>query len=433
MKNFIKKIISAILTLEARLVLKKYHPKIIAVTGNVGKTSTKDMIYTLLAPSLSVRKSQKSFNSEIGIPLTILGCPNGWNNIFIWIENIFRGLGLVLFPSAYPAVLILEVGADRPGDIKTVAKWIKPDVVVMTSFGKVPVHVEYFDSPQAVIEEKGHLVKALRKSGLLIARAGEDSTAYFKSLTEAKVFTYGIDIQAEIQASHLEIVYEKIAGRRMPAGIRFRLDCSGNSVPVEMRGVLGKQHMYPVLAAFAVGISENVNLIKLADALSDHVLTPGRMRLLPGIKNTVIVDDTYNSSPLAVAEALNTLEAVTIAGRKIAILGDMMELGKYSHEEHLKVGEHASRASDFLVTVGIRARAIAEGALDGGMLDEKILQFDSSVEAATAVKSMIFKGDLILVKGSQSTRMEKIVEEIIAHPEESESLLVRQDPEWKKR
>ena len=141
MKNILKKIIIYKITTLARLVLLKYKPKIVAVTGNVGKTSTKDAIYTVLSSEFFVRKSEKSFNSDIGVPLTILGCHNGWSNPILWIKIIIRGIELVVFKNKYPQWLVLEVGADRPGDIKNITEWIKPDVVVVTRFGEVPCKV----------------------------------------------------------------------------------------------------------------------------------------------------------------------------------------------------------------------------------------------------------------------------------------------------
>src|SRR3989338_10137841 len=124
MKEIFKKIVAYILQIESRLVILKYKPKIIAITGSVGKTSTKDAIYAVLSKVSYVRKSEKSYNSEIGLPLTILGVPNGWNDPFIWLKNIFQGFELLIVREKYPAWLVLEIGADKPGDIKSVARWL---------------------------------------------------------------------------------------------------------------------------------------------------------------------------------------------------------------------------------------------------------------------------------------------------------------------
>jgi UDP-N-acetylmuramoyl-tripeptide--D-alanyl-D-alanine ligase len=171
MKNFFKKIVTFIIEAQARAILKKYRPTIIAVTGSVGKTSTKDAIYTVLERTGFVRKSDKSFNSEIGVPLTILGVPNGWSNPFIWLQNITHGLELIFLKSDYPKTLIIEVGADHPGDIKRVASWLRPDIAVITTVSKIPVHVEFFPSRKALLDEKLALARAVKSEGTLILPA----------------------------------------------------------------------------------------------------------------------------------------------------------------------------------------------------------------------------------------------------------------------
>ena len=196
MKEIFKKIITLFLQWEARLVLKKYKPKIIAVTGSVGKTSTKDAIFTVMSGGFFVRRSEKSFNSEIGVPLTILGCKNAWSNPFLWVRNLFEGFMLVVLKNHYPKWLVLEVGADRPGDIKNISKWLKPDVVVVTAFPDVPVHVEYFDSPDEIAEEKEYLVDALKPEGVLILNYDDEKVRALKDKYEYTTLTFGFDDNA---------------------------------------------------------------------------------------------------------------------------------------------------------------------------------------------------------------------------------------------
>ena len=145
MRTVFKNLVVAVITLEARAVLRKYKPKIVAITGSVGKTSTKDAIYAALARGGRVRKSEKSFNSEIGLPLTILGVPNAWHNPLRWLQNIVDGLFLLVLTVEYPEWLVLEVGADRPGDIRSLAAWLPVDIAVITRLPEIPVHVEFFD------------------------------------------------------------------------------------------------------------------------------------------------------------------------------------------------------------------------------------------------------------------------------------------------
>jgi UDP-N-acetylmuramoyl-tripeptide--D-alanyl-D-alanine ligase len=157
------------------------------------------------------------------------------------------------------------------------------------------------------------------------------------------------------------------------------------------------------------------------------------MHLIDGIKGSLIIDDTYNASPVATVEALHTLQTLEKATRKIAMLGDMMELGAHSAEAHKEIGILAAKSCDILVTVGVRSCRVAEAAMDSGMSEKNVYQFDSSVEAGVFIQNMITEGDVVLVKGSQSMRMEQAVKEIMAEPEQASGLLVRQEEEWMKR
>src|SRR3990167_8442634 len=201
MKTTFKKIIAYILRIESQLVLSKYQPKIIAITGSVGKTSTKDAVYAVLSKVTYVRKSDKSYNSEIGLPLTILGVPNGWSNPLIWIKNIFSGLWLIIYPHKYPTWLVLEVGVGKTGDMRETASWLKSDVVIITGIGETPVHIEFFNSRKHLIEEKSGLTKTLKKDGVLILNADDDDVLEMKNKTRNRTMTYGFKNETNILAS----------------------------------------------------------------------------------------------------------------------------------------------------------------------------------------------------------------------------------------
>jgi len=429
-KHTLKCIVINILEWEAKLVLKKYQPKIVAITGSVGKTSTKDAVYTALSRFYFVRASKKSQNSDIGIPLTILNLENVENtfSVFEWLKNILNGLILVVMPSHYPEWLVLEVGTDKPGDIARTTSWITPDIVVVTKLSKVPVHVEFFATPEDLFAEKGNLVKALKRGGTLILNGDDEDVLAYKNLSEEKVLLFGMK-DADIQARDYEVLYEE---NGLPRGITFKVESEHEEYPVFLNGTLGEHHAYHVLAAFAVCRSLGEHLSIAAKAFKHHEPTPGRMRLIEGIKESTIIDDTYNSSPVAVFEGLKALDGLK-AKRKIAILGDMLELGKFSVDEHKKAGIQAALVADILVTVGVRSRYTAESALDAEMDESKIFQFDESEEAGDYIQDIINPGDAIFVKGSQGMRMERVVQEIMAHPEDKEKLLVRQDAEWRLR
>jgi len=428
MKEILKKIIAKILELEARAIIKKYQPKIIAVTGSVGKTSTKDAIYAVISKSVYARKSEKSFNSDIGVPLTILGCNNGWNDPIKWAYNLWHGLSYLFFKKSYPEWLVLEVGADRPGDIKKITRWLKPNIVVVTKFANVPVHIEYFKSKEDVVAEKANLVYALKHDGILILNSDDTDVFAFKNKTLNKILTYGMMGDAEVRATNYSIYYHEESGE--PYGIYFKVEHTGNTLPVRMIGTLGGNNIYSSLAALSVGISLNLNLVECAENLSNYSTPKGRMSLIKGLKKSTIIDDTYNSSPVALTSAIETLRDIKTKNRKIAILGDMMELGRHSSDEHKKAGILVVTACDLLITVGLRSRALAESAIDAGLDEDSVLQFDTSDEAGDYIKDYIKEGDIILVKGSQSTRMEKVVYRLMAEPERAEDLLVRQEEEW---
>ncbi len=433
MKNLFKNIVIKLLTIESKLVIKKYKPRIVAVTGTVGKTSTKDAIYTALSKSFSVRKTKKSQNSEIGIPLTILECSNPASSILGWFEVLLEGVKLILMPHHYPEWLILEIGADHPGDISEVMKWIKPNVSVVTKLSKVPVHVEFFSSVEQVTKEKSYLVRSLKPGGVAVLNADDEDVVNFKELTKEKVIFFGASDISNVKVHDYEVTYNE---EKKPDGIKFivshALDEEGNieEFPILLKGTLGYHLVYPILAALTVTDALGENVLQAGKAFRTHEPTPGRMRIIDGINSSVLIDDTYNSSPVAVEEALRTLKNVE-GTRKVAVLGDMLELGKYSIEEHKKAGVIVSKTADVLITVGQRSQYTAESARENGF--NTAYSFSRSEEAGDFLKDFIQAGDIVLIKGSQGIKAERIVERVMAHPEDKEKLLVRQDKEWQNR
>ncbi len=412
------------------MVLWKYKPKVVSITGSVGKTSTKDAVYAVISKISYVRKSEKSYNSEIGLPLTILGIPNGWNNPVIWLENILRGFWLFIWPHKYPEWLVLEVGVGKPGDMKRTASWLKSDVVIITAIGETPVHIEFFESRKHLMEEKSSLIKTLKERGILVLNADDQAVYDMKSKTKNRVITYGWNPDADTRCSGENIFYNE-AG--MPKGIVFRIDQGGSSLPVNIQGVFGKNHVYATLAALAMSSGLGFNMLEAINALKNYDAPPGRMRILRGINDSLIIDDTYNSSPFASVSALETLGEVKNSRKKIAVLGDMLELGRHTEEAHKDVGKIARENCDILVVVGSRAKFIREGATEAGMQAENIFEFSNSFEAGEFLKIHVLPNDLILIKGSQGMRMERAVEAILKDKQNKEKLLVRQDREWIKK
>lgn len=432
MKTFFRTIVVFVLTWEARLVLMRHKPKVIAITGSVGKTTTKDAVYAALKPHVSVERSKKSFNSDIGVPLTILGLENPWSNPFAWAYALVMGLTRLF--GDYPEWLILEVGADRPGDIRNTARWLKPLHVIYTGVPQIPAHIEYFSSADEVFKEKRSLAEYQRGGGKLFVNADDMRAHLLKADYRGSFISYGYSDDADFRASHEEVEMSN-ADPKKPAGIRFRLEHAGSSVPVIVYGTLGRPRIMACLAALAVADTLGIDAVSASAALAQWQPTPGRMRLIDGVHDTTIIDDTYNSSPVAALAALESLRSLKTRTRKIALMGDMLELGKESKEAHREVGERAADVATMLITVGFRSRASGEAALDAGMPDAKIREYEQgeASRAAAELKLELKKHDIILIKGSQGMRMEHAVKVLMAHPEQAGALLVRQDEEWKER
>ena len=428
MKNFAKKIIVILLTWTARGILWKYKPKVIAVTGNVGKTSTKDAIYTILKNEGSIRRSEKSFNGEFGIPLTIIGAKTGWGSFFAWISIIIHGIGkIIVRDPLYPKTLVLEVGADKPGSISTVAPWIRPDVVVITRLPDIPVHIEFFPTLDALIDEKLSLARNLKKEGTLILNADDERIMAAKTKLPFRSFTYGEDEHADIRASNIQILEP---GDNSDGGLAFKIDFDGKSFPVNLPNVYSEGYVTVALASLGVAYALGMNMVTAISEIKNYETPPGRVRLIPGIKGTVLIDDTYNSSPAACEVGLKMLHDLPFGKRKIAVIGDMLELGRHTSDAHREIGKFAKKSAQFLVTVGARAKDCALGALDAGMNEKKIIETDDAVSAARAIEDMLKPGDIIYVKGSQGMRMERAVKLLMAEPEKAPELLVRQEKEW---
>lgn len=417
MKSFLKSLVALMLAFVARMVLAKYRPRIVMVTGSVGKTSTKDATAAALSVRFYLRASEKSYNSEFGVPLTIIGSKNPWTSLPQWLRVFGEGLALVLLPAHYPKVLVLEVGADRPGDLTQILKIATPDAVVVTRLPEVPVHVEAYASPQAVREEEFAPALALARGAPLIVCAEDDYASQMAEAVPASVTTFGFSGNADVRLGEPRV---------SPEGMETNVTLGKDKYPLHAKGALGRQQLYAPAAALAVARAFGLTAEEALQGLQSYVPPPGRARLLKGRAGAILVDDTYNASPAAVEEVLKSLPEVAGVKRRIAVLGDMLELGRYSKEEHARVGKLAATVADVVVAVGSRSLAIYEAA------GKDALHFPDAREAAASLKELLREGDLVLIKGSQGMRMERITEALLADPADATEL-VRQDKEWLKK
>ena len=431
-----KKLLQLKLKLLAKLILWKYRPKVIGITGSIGKSSTKEAVYAVLASKYNVRRSDKNYNNELGLPLTIIGASATGKNIFGWCAVILKALTILIWRDKnYPPILILEMGVDRPRDMEYLLKIVKPHIGIMTAVGSA--HLEFFNSREDIAAEKGKLIVGLNKNNWAILNSDDKLVKKYVKNTEAQVLTYGFNKSAAVFADYLMFSYRE-GGNDLNSlqGVSFKVDCQGSTVPILLPHSLGVGQVYAALAAISVGIIYGINLVEIANSLRQLVPPKGRMNLIKGIKETMIIDDTYNASPQATLAALDTLSKIPLpsSSRRFAVLGDMLELGSASVEEHHAVGQKVAELKiDFLVTVGERARDIKRGATEAGMAPDDIFNFSAAEEAKKFVQDRINSGDLILVKGSQGMRMERVVKEIMAEPLKAKELLVRQEEEWKNK
>ncbi|MDE1970464.1 MAG: UDP-N-acetylmuramoyl-tripeptide--D-alanyl-D-alanine ligase [Patescibacteria group bacterium] len=396
----------------AHKTLLKFQPGIIAVTGSVGKTSTKEAIYTVLRADRSVRRSQENLNNMLGVSLAIVGDfrqppKASLRAVWFWVNVLVRGYWHLWFGKSYPELLVLEYGVDRPHDMDELVRFFPPQIGVVTALGDIPPHVEFFDSPDALYREKEKLVRALPSTGFAVLNHDDEAVWEMCDETRAHVMSYGFSEEAHVAVLSYEHTYEN----DMPRGMSFKIQYDGKTIPLVLNA-LGRPQLYSATAAIAVGLIFGLNLVKIAQALEGYTVMSGRGNLIPGIKHTSIVDSSYNASPASMDMAIETLASLTGIPRRVAILGDMLEIGMYSTEAHLALGRHAASRVDYLIAVGARGTFIAEGAKEAGMAEENLSVFATTEELLPHLDALIHEGDCVVVKASHAMHFEKVIEEI---------------------
>jgi UDP-N-acetylmuramoyl-tripeptide--D-alanyl-D-alanine ligase len=348
----------------------RYHPPfVVGITGSVGKTSTKEFIGALLDDAMPTLKNPRSYNSESTLPLVVLG----------------------LTPTHRAAVF--EMGMYYAGDIATLCAIAHPNIAVITAVG--PSHLERMGSIEAIAEAKAELVHAIPTTGVVILNADDPIVAGYATRTTARVLTYGTAQHADVRAIEIE--------QHGLAGTEFRLIAPGIDDRVHL-GAPGMHQVRNLLAAIAVGLVAQVPWHTMRDTIA-HRLPTVRFVVLDGIEDTQIIDDSYNAAPTSVRAALELL--ATVQRRRVAVLGDMRELGHIEEAAHREVGTLAAQCVDVLVTVGERGRFIAAGAREAGFA--AVYEVQGTEAAVPVVRSVIAPGDCVLVKGSRAMAMEAIV------------------------
>lgn len=349
--------------------------RVIGITGSVGKTTTKELAASVLARRYATIKSEASYNNEIGLPLTLLHL------------------------TSEHECAVLEMGMYDVGEIADLAEMGQPQVGVVTIVR--PVHLERAGTFERIVEAKMELVEALPPApeGTAILNYDDKNVRDMAEWTEADILMYGLSSEADLWADQIE-------GLGLE-GIRFRIHYGGETLHVKLP-LLGRHSVHTALRATAVGLVEGLSWQEIVEGLRS-VEPSAQLRLyaVSGPDGATILDDTYNASPSSTIAALNLLDE--LGGRKIAVLGDMLELGDYEEEGHGKVGMRALEVADVLVTVGKRGRIIGEVAVRWGMSADKVHMLEDNAEAIDLLERVVEGDDVILVKGSRAMKMEEIV------------------------
>lgn len=424
-----RKIIHTLLIRKAKRLIQKHQPMIIGVTGSVGKTSTRDAIAALLATTFDVAKNFENYNNEFGLPLTILQKKSPGRSVMGWLDVLFYR------PQLVPNLFVLEYGVDRPGNIKMLCAIAKPRMAFLT--GLSPVHAENFSSFNALIDEKIQLLESVAKEGIVFLNADDPLVMEQRSRVAARVVTYGFFDAADVRALHVSVKtredFSFEPGEHFcETHVEVQLP-EHDGFEFTLTNTLGRATIRAVLAGIAVAKQLGVPNDHIIKQISEIPKQPGRMNPIAGIKGSLIIDSSYNAAPASMQEALDVLRFFSPRdeARRIAVLGNMAELGSYAEQEHRAIGKRAAEISvDLLVTVGELARDIARGAMDAGFDEAHMQHFHTSLEAGRYLDAQVKKGDIVLVKGSQSMRMEKAVKDIMAEPLRAKELLVRQYGNW---
>ena len=427
----LKTILQYFLRVFSKKLISKYKPDVVGITGSAGKTSAKEAIAVVLSSRFSVRRSLKNYNNEIGVPLCIIGSDKAPGSSFVgWFIVLARAFKLLCVRDKnYPDILVIEMGADKSGDIQYLTELAPCKVGVLTSISHA--HTEFFKTIKKIAQEKRVIISHLKRDGFAVMNFDNDMVMQQMKTTNAEVATYGFKQGADLMALELNIIQDE--AREWPAGINFKVDYKGNIVPVFLPGSITKPLVYAALAGLSVGTVFGVNLVEAAHELKNLHPLPGHLTLIPGIKNTLILDDTYNSSPEPTKAALEALDGIEVrpGARKIVALADMLELGEETENAHREIGFRVAELEvDYLVTVGVAAKHIAQAAQEAGLPEDRIAKFKDSISAGRYLQEKLSEGDVVLAKGSQSMRMEKIVKEIMSDPLKAKDLLVRQESEW---
>ncbi len=375
----------------ARFQRIKFNIPVIAVTGSNGKTTTKEMIAQVLSKQFKVLKNEGTKNNQIGLPLTLVNLNSSYD------------------------IAVLEVGTNHFGEVKYLTKICLPNIGIITNIG--PAHLEYLRNLEGVFGEKYKMIQNLEKPHIGILNA-DDSLLNKKALMRAQKsisLGFGIENQCDFFASNIKMLNGKIEFlvnqkyKFTPLDRRSKIKDASRHLTGFTLKTLGHYNIYNALAAIAVARLFGMEYKDIALRLADFIFPQSRLEFKK-VNDIKFIDDTYNSNPFSLRQALNTLANFKIAGRKIFVMGDMLELGNSEKMFHYQAGKKIAKYCDLFITVGKLSRLAATAAKNSGFDSKDIF----SCETITQARDILFnrislnKGDLVLIKGSRLMRMEEI-------------------------
>jgi UDP-N-acetylmuramoyl-tripeptide--D-alanyl-D-alanine ligase len=357
----------------ARSIRDRYDFTLIGITGSAGKTTTKEMIATLIGTERRTFKSWGNFNNLIGNPLCIDNTPDD------------------------AQVVVSEMGMNHKGEIAQLAGWTHPDVGVYTNIG--PVHIEFFGTVEKIAEAKRELLENLKPGGIVVLNADNEHVMRISKGFEGRKVTYGIDHDAQYRATNVR--------ERGLLGTRFTIEAEGSKRELEL-ALPGRHNLENLLAGIATARALGISWEGVARGVTEVRPAYHRGVVVPW-RGATIYDDSYNSNPYALSRTLDLMAQADVKGRRIAVIGDMLELGERELDFHRDAGKNIPRAIDVVVGVGPRSKALLEGARGAGFAQDKLHQFPDSQSAGKFLIDFIRPGDLVLVKASRGIGLDKIV------------------------
>lgn len=420
-----RSIIQLYLAFLARIVLWKHRPRIVGITGSVGKTSTREAVAEALRAKYTVRAPMGNLNNELGLPLAILGFGTPKGPIW-WFLTLIAAPFRAIFSLHAPEIFVLEYGIDHPGDMDVLLAVARPHVSIVTNVESV--HLEHFKDFNALATEKGKLALATQEGGVVILNYDTFATRLMAERASVRTLSFGLNAKADFSASDIVVTREGTAfTMHTPLGEKLEV----------RTGLLGKHVAYGLLAALATAEVLGVPGADAVRRLRTLKIPPGRMSLLPGIRGTTILDSSYNAEPASMHAAIELLRTIP-ARRRIAVLGDMLELGEREKDAHIELGRLVAGSVELAILIGPRMefaynaiRNMGPGSMRAGRMN--VFHFMDRNDAIAFLVPKLKAEDLILVKASQGLRLEAVVKALLPEEQLKRDVLVRQSRAWRRR